>query len=148
MTERHDLYADAGSCFMSSFLWLVGPFTRNVLPALLASQRRRHVNADVPPRPGQVNARLPKAPLDLEVQIAPKGARPIAHFQTPDDQLEFKRGIAKFVENDRRLRLAECCRMGSGNIDQDLGGLRYIAVDGDADPDAKAHPRMSLARLS
>src|SRR6267142_908642 len=129
----------------SSFLWLVVPFRLSFLPARFAPRRRRHANADVPPRPGPLDARLPKAPLDLEVQVAPKGARAIAHFDAPDDQLQLKHGIAKFIENDPRLGLPERCRMCARNFGQDLAGLRYIAIDRDGDPDAKAHPRIAVA---
>ena len=48
-------------------LWLITRFTFGFLPGLSVARKLRHGDPDIPSGSGQVDARLSKAPLDLEI---------------------------------------------------------------------------------
>lgn len=71
--------------YLELLLWLVMLFAPGFLQALSVARKLRNSDPDIPSGPGQVDARLSKAPLDLEIQVASKGTWTIAHLKAPDD---------------------------------------------------------------
>ena len=141
-----------GLCSLCS-LWLafilfalILRFFPAVLPAF-DSKCLGNAQANVASRPRPADAFLAEAALDFEVQITSKGTRAIAHLETPDDQLQLEGGIAKLVEDDRRLRIFERGGVRPGNFGQDLARFRDITIDRDADPNAKTHARVTMAPI-
>src|SRR5437660_11848316 len=96
-------------------------------------------------RTWNLDARFAQLLRHSEIQIAPKAARAITHFLTPNHQFKVDRAFAEGLQKYRWLRLCQHVRIFSRDFEQGIPYFLQIAAIGDTNRNAKTDARIAIS---